>query len=86
MKKFGLIVFVLLLCAAALLAQRRRGGRGYGGYGGGGWGEGWTPEFETCKTAREIPSHSTGTPNWTNEPGFESDVFTFTRIRRDRVR
>ena len=85
MKKFGLVAFVLLLCAAALLAQRRRGGRGYGGGYGGGWGEGWTPEFETCKTAREIPSHSTGTPNWTNEPGFESDVFTFTRIRRDRV-
>ena len=37
---------------------------------------------ETVKTAREIESHSTGTPNWTNEPGFEKDVFTFVRIRR----
>src|SRR5262249_15584564 len=35
--------------------------------------------------AREVPSHSTGTPNWTNEAGFEKDVFTFTRIRRDRT-
>lgn len=84
MKKIGLIVFALLLCAAALLAQRRRGG---GGYGGGGWGGGehWYPEYETCRTAREVPSHSTGTPNWTNEPGFENDVFTFVRIRRDRA-
>ncbi|MDB6067511.1 MAG: hypothetical protein JWR26_3719 [Pedosphaera sp.] len=35
---------------------------------------------DTVRTAREIASHSTGTPNWTNEPGFEKDVFTFTRI------
>jgi hypothetical protein len=82
MKRFGLIAFVLLLCAAALLAQRRR----FSG-GGGGWfgGDSYYPEYETCKTAREVPSHSTGTPNWTNEPGFEKDVFTFTRIRRDRA-
>src|ERR1051325_3059163 len=84
MKKFGLIVFVLLLCAAALLAQRRRGGRGFGGYGGYG-GEGYFPDDMEIHTAREIPSHSTGTPNWTNTPGFEKDVFTFTRIRRDRA-
>jgi hypothetical protein len=38
---------------------------------------------ETVKTAREIESHSTGTPNWTNEAGFETDVFTFVRIIRD---
>ncbi len=31
------------------------------------------------RTAREIDSHSTGTPNWTNPVGFEKDVFTFTR-------
>ncbi len=36
------------------------------------------------KTAREIASHSTGTPEWTNAPGFEKDVFTFVRIIRDR--
>ena len=51
----------------------------------GGWGGGerWRPEYDTCRTAREVPSHSTGTPNWTNAPGFEKDVFTFARIRRD---
>jgi hypothetical protein len=31
------------------------------------------------RTAREVDSHSTGTPNWSNPPGFEKDVFTFTR-------
>lgn len=84
MKKFGLIIFVLLLCAAALIAQRRRSGNGYGGgYGFG--GDAYYPEYETCQTAREVPSHSTGTPNWTNEAGFEKDVFSFVRIRRDRA-
>ena len=34
----------------------------------------------TVKTARETASHSTGTPEWTNPPGFEKDVFTFARI------
>lgn len=45
---------------------------------------------DTVRTARETASHSTGTPNWTNEPGFEDDVFTFARIiykfDRGRVR
>jgi hypothetical protein len=35
---------------------------------------------DELKTARETSSHSSGTPNWTNTPGFEDDVFTFTRI------
>ncbi len=35
---------------------------------------------DTVRTARETASHSTGTPNWSNTPGFEKDVFTFTRI------
>jgi len=35
---------------------------------------------DTVRTARETASHSTGTPNWTNTPGFEDDVFTFARI------
>ncbi len=73
MKRLSLLLFPLL--AGALLAQRWRGG----------WsgGERWHPEYETCRTAREVPSHSTGTPNWTNEAGFEKDVFAFARIRRD---
>jgi len=32
------------------------------------------------KTAREIASHSTGTPTWTNDPAFARDVFTFVRV------
>jgi hypothetical protein len=72
-----LALVVLLLCSVAvLMAQRRFRYRG----------EGYGPELETCRTAREVPSHSTGTPNWTNPPGFEKDVFTFTRIRRDQNR
>ena len=32
------------------------------------------------KTAREMDSHSTGTPTWTNPPAHVKDVFTFVRI------
>src|SRR6478736_3343037 len=35
---------------------------------------------DEIRTAREVGSHSSGTPNWTNEPGFAEDVFTFTRV------
>ena len=35
------------------------------------------------KTAREIGSRSTGTPDWQNDRGFETDVFTFARLRFD---
>lgn len=35
---------------------------------------------DEIRTAREVGSHSSGTPDWTNAPGFEADVFTFTRI------
>ncbi len=41
-------------------------------------------DARTVKTAREIASHSTGTPEWTNPPAFAHDVFTFVRIIRDR--
>lgn len=43
----------------------------------------WVDETR-IRTAREIASHSTGSPEWTNAPGFEKDVFTFVRIIRDR--
>jgi len=33
------------------------------------------------KSPRELPSHATGTPEWTNAAGFEKDVFTFARIK-----
>lgn len=35
---------------------------------------------DTVRTARETLSHSTGTPTWTNTPGFEKSVFTFARV------
>lgn len=35
---------------------------------------------DLVKTAREVVSHSTGTPEWTNPKAFEKDVFTFARI------
>ena len=36
---------------------------------------------ETTTTAREVTTHSTDVPVWTNAPGFEKDVFTFCRTR-----
>ncbi|MGV3773005.1 MAG: DUF4159 domain-containing protein [Verrucomicrobiales bacterium] len=48
-------------------------------------GEGYIPNAHLLKTARETPSHSTGTPDWTNPKGFEKDVFTFARIRYSRA-
>jgi hypothetical protein len=43
--------------------------------------EGGDPVNEdTVRTARETASHSTGTPDWTNLPAFEKDVFSFTRV------
>jgi len=35
---------------------------------------------DEIRTAREVGSHSSGTPDWTNAAGFEDDVFTFTRV------
>ena len=39
----------------------------------------WVDE-DTVRTARETAPHSIDLPVWTNTPGFEKDVFTFTRI------
>jgi len=70
-KKLTFLLLVTVLLASLGWAQRR------------GWGErGWIGE--NVQTAREIPSHSTGTPMWDNPPDFEKDVFTFTRIRYNR--
>lgn len=69
-----LILGVLFLTGVMLvMAQRRFRG----------WYEGG-PVGGEIRTAREVESHSTGTPYWTNAPGFEGDVFTFARIRYDR--
>lgn len=70
MKRFRFLLCVLLLAVVVSAFAQRRGRRGwYSDYG------------DNLRTARELPSHSTGTPNWTNAPGFEKDVFTFVRIR-----
>ena len=51
--------------------------------GGFGWGRGRGVRFdeETTSTAREVATHSSDVPIWTNTPGFESDSFTFCRLR-----
>jgi Domain of unknown function (DUF4159) len=38
------------------------------------------------RTAREIESHSTGTPEWSNPVPYKKDVFTFVRVRYTRGR
>jgi hypothetical protein len=51
---------------------------------GGTWSEGgWISP--TARTPREVASHSTGTPVWSNPPAYERDVFTFARVRRGRA-
>lgn len=68
---FALIAFGAV--AGLVMAQRYSRGGFWGGDSG--WGRG------EVRTAREIPTHSTGTPMWENTRGFDHDVFTFTRIR-----
>ena len=68
------VIIGALFCTAAGLALAQRYGRGF-------WGGGESPVGPEVRTAREVPSHSTGTPEWENPKGFEGDVFTFTRIR-----
>lgn len=70
MKLVPRIIATFLLGAGVLLAQRFRGG----------W-EHSIPEDAPIRTAREVESHSTETPRWTNAPGMEKDVFTFARVR-----
>ncbi len=48
--------------------------------------EGWNPNVDHAKTARESPSHSEGVlPEWTNNVNFERDVFSFARVRYTRL-
>src|SRR5512141_1955568 len=69
MKARPLIIAGISLLAVVALAQRR-----------------WSWRYdEDVRTAREVPSRSTGTPTWTNLPGFEKDAFTFVRIRYDQM-
>jgi hypothetical protein len=74
MRRTALILLLLFLSSGfVLLAQRYRGGRG--------WGERYIPEDAPYRTAREIPTHSADMPIWTNAPAFHKDVFTFARVR-----
>src|SRR5438105_2583719 len=82
MKTFRLVLLILLV-GAVVLAQRRSGRRGWGGddFSGPIYTEGgFSVDPDTVRTAREIASHSSGTPTWTNDPAFAHDVFTFVRV------
>ena len=76
-------LFVLMLVLFASLASAQRRGRRYNDgpiyYSEGGE----AVDVRVVKTAREIASHSTGTPEWKYPPGFARDGFTFARIIRD---
>lgn len=72
MKRFPGFLFVFIAFACSVLAQRFYAG----------WGESYIPDH--TRSAREVPSHSTGTPTWENPRAFPHDVFTFARIKRAR--
>ena len=78
---------MLAVGASLCFAQGRRGGRMFGGEdpGSGTWGEGGVFIGPDVKTPREVESHSTGSPTWTNPKGFEHDTFVFARVRRGRA-
>lgn len=67
------VILGMFVVSGLALGQRRFRGR---------WTESRTTGQE--RTAREIESHSTGTPTWTNAPGFTQDVFTFARVVYDQ--
>ncbi len=81
MKRLVPPLLLLVVLAANVGAQPTRPSRGrsFGGYGGYGGEGGYATD--TTQTAREMPTHSTGTPVWTNPKLFEKDVFSFARIR-----
>jgi len=91
MKSAGMILLILVIALGVGLAQRRPGGSRGGGRD---LGQGshivWTEggdlvDEDTVRTAREIASHCTGTPTWTNDPAFSRDVFTFVRVLYTRA-
>jgi len=79
-----LMLAAMILGAGICLAQLRpRPGANPRAYGSGHLVQiegGLVVNEDEIRTARETDSHSSGTPNWTNAPGFEEDVFTFTRV------
>src|SRR4051812_14984810 len=72
MKPVLLSLLVVVVCGTSAYAQRRFRG---------GWG-GESNISDDARTAREVPSHSTGTPNWSNPAAFAKDTFVFTRVKR----
>ena len=75
MKRPALALLILSFLAGLAVAQRF--GRGGGG------GESYiSPD---ARTAREVPNHSYGFPEWKNKPGFEKNTFTFVRVKRLRA-
>ena len=63
------LLFLTLLLAAGIASAQRWGRRG---------------DMGDIRTAREVPSGSTGTPTWEYPDAFKTDVFTFARIRYER--
>jgi hypothetical protein len=64
------LLFAGLVAGGAIFAQGRMGG-------------GQIYVAPGTKTAREIGTRSTGTPEWTNPRSFASEVFVFARLRYD---
>ena len=90
MKKPRYALLIALLVAGVVFAQRS-GDPSRRSRFGGGWG-GWRrggERYEAYDNPRQASQHGYDengelreTPNWTNTPGFEKDVFTFVRIKR----
>src|ERR1043166_7699564 len=80
---FGGALLVLTVAAIAQFQFQRGGGRRFlGGDSGPAIRTegGISVDEDSVRTARETARHSTETPNWTNEPAFDKDVFTFARV------
>lgn len=71
MKRLVPLIALFVVLSGLVMAQRR--------FGGGGGSRAWYGGEP--RTAREMPSGSTGTPEWVNPRPFEKDVFTFARIK-----
>lgn len=71
-RSWALAAFAAVVATGAVLLAQ---GRFYGG------GQVYVPPG--ARTARELGTRSTGTPNWGNPRRFETDVFTFARLRYD---
>ena len=71
MKRLIPLLSLFLVLAGMVAAQRSSsGGRSRGGWGGG-WSGGESRVPDGARTAREVESHSSGTPQWTNTAGHE---------------